>query len=61
MLISRSETSSSVPGLATNRKARSSTSSVRIGASLHGQLRTCKVCRGSWPSTHYMSGRMLSR
>jgi hypothetical protein len=37
-----------------NRKARSSASSVRIGISLHGPLQTCKVCRGSWLSTHCM-------
>ena len=39
-------------GLDKNRKASSSTSSVRIGISLHGPIRTCRVFRGSWLSIH---------
>ena len=46
------------PVWAKNRKARSVTSSVRIGISSHGRLRTCLVFRGSWQSTLYLSGRM---
>ena len=34
------------------RKASSSTSSVRIGTSLHGPIRTCRVFRGSCLSTY---------
>src|SRR4051812_40806270 len=37
-----------------NRKARSSSSSVRIGTSLHGSPQTCQVYRGDSLSTHLM-------
>jgi hypothetical protein len=48
-------------GLSANRKASSPASSVRIGTSSHGLQKTCQVHRGSWLSTHFMSGRMPSR
>jgi hypothetical protein len=54
MRFSRSAMPSSGQVWTPNRKASSSASSMRIGISLHGLLLTCKVCRGSWLSTHYM-------
>ena len=45
----------------TNRKVSSSTSSVRIGTSLHGLLEICRVSRGSSPSTLYTSDRTQNR
>ena len=44
-----------------NRKASSSTSSVRIETSSHGPQRTCRVSRRISPSTNYMSELMRSR
>jgi hypothetical protein len=44
-----------------NRKASSSISSMRIGTSLHGLLKTCRVFRRISPSTSYMSDLMPSR
>src|SRR3954467_8966914 len=38
-------------GLSENRKARSSSSSVRIGTSSHGNLLTCRVSRENSMST----------
>ena len=51
------ESDSSSMGLDTwarNRKARSSSSSVRIGTSSHGLHRTCRVFQGNWLSTLYL-------
>ena len=45
---SRSARPSLQPVWTRNRKARSVTSSVRIGISLHGLLMTCLVFRRSW-------------
>jgi hypothetical protein len=53
-------TSSSAPTFLLNIKASSPASSMRIGTSSHGLQKTCQVCRGSWLSTHSMSGRMPS-
>jgi hypothetical protein len=53
--------SSSVPASLPNRKASSPASSVRIGTSSHGLQKICQVCRGSWLSTHFMSGQMPIR
>ena len=44
-----------------NRKASSSTSSVRIEISLHGPKRTCRVFRRISPSTSYTSEPTRSR
>ena len=44
-----------------NRKASSSTSSVRIETSLHGPQRTCRVFRRISPSTSYMSEQMQNQ
>ena len=41
--------------LTPNRKKRSSSSSVRTGTSLHGNLLTCQVFPGGWLSTVYES------
>ena len=45
----------------TNRKVRSSSSSVRIGTSSHGSPLTCKVFRENSPSTAYMLTLMQAR
>jgi hypothetical protein len=47
MSFSQSAMPSSAPSWTQNRKASSPAFSMRIGISLHGQLHTCKVCRGS--------------
>src|SRR3954467_2201360 len=47
--------------LATNRKASSSSSSVRTGTSLHGLHKTCLECRGNSPSTSSTFGQVRNR
>jgi hypothetical protein len=59
--VTHSILSSSAPASLPNRKASSLASSVRIGTSSHGLQKTCQVCRGSWLSTHFISGQMPSR
>src|SRR3954462_14691908 len=53
--------SASAPTWILNRKARSSSSSVRTGTSLHGNLLTCRVYREDSLSTHLILIRSISR
>src|SRR4051812_27916397 len=53
--------SASVPIWILNRKARSSSSSVRIGTSLHGNLLTCRVYREDSLSTLLILIQSISR
>ena len=60
-LATHPSSSSSVLTWIPNRKARSSSSSVRTGTSLHGNLQTCRVYRGNSLSTLLILIQSLSR
>src|ERR1041384_1271104 len=57
----RASALSSGPGSAANRKASSSSSSVRTVTSLHGPHMTCLVYRGNLPSRSFISDLDPSR
>src|SRR3954471_556609 len=59
--LSRASAASLGPDSAANRKASSSSSSVRTRISLHGPHRTCLEYRGNSPSTSFTSDLDPSR